>query len=291
MNLIKYFIFIIFISISLNANIKKDIHIGLSIKKSNSIAQSKIKSVINRFILEINKNLDGNIYFEIINDEKKLINKFKEFKNLNIIITYPDSYFRNKEVIQKNTSEVSLYSNKAEFIQYYLIANKKSKIKNINDIRNKRFEIYENDDKYNIWLDYLTRKEFNLSYKKLISGENFTNKENMLVLNTYFNKSDFTVVSKNTYEDMLILNPSLKYKLQVIKKSKPIYVDMLSFVHIDTPSKVAEKIKEIFFNKLFQKKFNYLFNVINNTSATKEITFEELKELEEFYYEYSKLKQ
>ncbi len=291
MNLLKYLIFIIFISISLNANIKKDIHIGLSIKKSNSIAQSKIKSVINRFILEINKSFDGNIYFEIINDEKKLINKFKEFKYLNIIITYPDSYFRNKEVIQKNTSDVSLYSNNAEFIQYYLIANKKSKIKNINDIKNKRFEIYENDDKYNIWLDYLTRKEFNLSYKKLISEENFTNKENMLVLNTYFNKSDFTVVSKNTYEDMLILNPSLKYKLQVIKKSKPIYVDMLSFVHINTPRKTAKKIEEIFFDKLFQKKFNYLFNVINNTSATKRITFEDLKELEEFYYEYSKLKQ
>lgn len=291
MKLFKYFILIILLSVSLSGNVKEDIHLGLSIYKSDINNQLKIKKVIKKVISEINKEFDEKIYFDIFNDEKTLIKNFEEFKNLNIIIIYPSVYLRNIEKIKKNGKDVTLYGRDAKFIEYLLIANKKSNIKNIKDIKNKRYEVFNDMDTYTIWLDYLTRKKLNITYKKLISKEKHTNKESSTILNVYFNKSDFTVVSKKLFDDMLILNPSLKDELLVIKKSKPIFVNMISFVNINTNKDIENKIDKIFDDIKYHKRFYYLFNIIDKTSFTKKISFKELKGLEDFYSEYRKLKE
>ncbi len=45
-------------------------------------------------------------------------------------------------------------------------------------------------------------------------------KNQRLILNIYFNKADFSVVSKTVYRDMILLNPSIEKRIKVIKKIK-----------------------------------------------------------------------
>ena len=63
---------------------------------------------------------------------------------------------------------IVFFNNSSEKTKYYLIANKKSNIKSIKDLKDKSFITLSIDDNYSNWLDTLVRKELDVSYKKII---------------------------------------------------------------------------------------------------------------------------
>jgi hypothetical protein len=69
-------------------------------------------------------------------------------------------------------------------------------------------------------------KKLNNSYKKVIGNQLKSNKSSTALLDVYFNKADFCVIEKETYVNMLILNPSLEKKLKVVLKNLQKYFSL-----------------------------------------------------------------
>ena len=231
---------------------------------------------------------DFNVIF--YDDQETLLKDYKDKRTINAIVIYPDFYYDNKELIKKISKNPFIYkSSTSSNSQLYLIANKNSKINSINDIKNKTFMNTDFNNTYATWLDYLTLKNLNNTYKKVISNQLMSSKSSAALLDVYFNKADFCVIEKETYVNMLIHNPSLEKKLKIIDKSPEIFFSALTAIHKEATPELITLINEILDNKIFKDDFKEFLKLINLDSASR-IEFEDLKNLENFYSEYKFLK-
>lgn len=290
MKIFKYLLIVVILNLSLQANINKEYYFGVTVYKFDKSNQNRIKRVIIKLTNEWEKIFDEKINIIFIEDEKDLLNEYKKFEKINTLITFTTFYLENKEELQKYSKEPFLFNNDSNVkTQYYLIANKKSGIKSIEDIKNKTFSTLSIDRGYSIWLDYLVRKKLNQSLNSIIKKKNEFYTNARLLLNVYFNKSDFTVVSKIVYDDMLLLNPSIKKNLVILEKSKPMFFFAIGLFHKNTPQKLVDSFMKVVNNGLFNKKFEDLFVPLNLYGAQK-TSFDEIKVVHDYYDEYKKLK-
>ena len=109
------------------------------------------------------------------------------------------------------------------------------------------------------------------------------------MLDVYFNKADFCVIEKETYVNMLILNPSLEKKLKIIDKSPEIFFSAITTIHKEATPELITLINEILDKKTFKDDFKEFLKLINLDSALR-VEFEDLKNFEDFYSEYRFLK-
>lgn len=145
------------------------------------------------------------------------------------------------------------------------------------------------NDTYSTWLDFLSLKNLNKPYKKLIANQLISSKSSTALLDVYFNKADFFVIEKETYNNMLILNPSIEKKLKIVEKSPEIFFSAVTVIQKDTSIELIGLINQILVNKTFKDDFKEFLKLINLDSATR-VEFEDLKEYEKFYSEYKLLK-
>ena len=290
MKTIKYLLLVLLLTSSAYANLKNEYNFGISIYKFDKVYQGKVKKVILKIVDEMSKTLDSKINISFIEDESKLLEDFANFEKMNVMIIYSSFYLENKEEIKKISINPFLFNNdNTKKTQYYLVANKTSKIKSVNDLRNKTFVSLSIDSNYSTWLDYLVRKNLNTSYEKIIKSEKTVSRNQKLLLNVYFNDVDFTAVSKIVYDDMVLLNPSITKNLVIIEKSKPIFFFGLGVFHKKTPKKLIDIFQKAVDDGTFNKKFSELYKLINLYGIQK-TSFEDLKPLDDFYSDYLKLK-
>jgi ABC-type phosphate/phosphonate transport system substrate-binding protein len=290
MKIFKNFLILVFLILNIYAYGEEKLTFGVPVGKNYEADEHRIKKLASNMINKM--NIDYKKDFDVIfyNDQDNLLKDFKDKKNINAIVIYPEFYFENKELIKKISKNPFIYKNSsASNSQLFLIANKSSKINSINDIKNKAFVNIDFNDTYSTWLDYLTLKSFNKSYKNIIGNESISNKSSTALLDIYFNKADFCVIEKETYENMLILNPSLEKKLKIIEKSPEIFFSAVTSIQKDASPELIALINQILDNKTFKDDFKELLKLINLDSASR-IEFEDLKEFEKFYTEYKFLK-
>ena len=144
-------------------------------------------------------------------------------------------------------------------------------------------------DTYSVWLDFLSLKNLNKPYKKLIANQLISSKSSTALLDVYFNKADFCVIEKETYDNMLILNPSIEKKLKIVEKSPEIFFSAVTVIQKDASIELIGLINQILDNKTFKDDFKEFLKLINLDSASR-VEFEDLKEYEKFYSEYKLLK-
>lgn len=288
---ISRFIFVVFFLISsLNASLKEEYYFGVTIYKFDRVHQNKVKRIILKTISKMAKAMDEKINIIFIEGEENLLKDLKKFEKMNMGVIYSSFYLENKEEIKKIAKSPFLFTNNGtEKTQYYLIANKKSKIKSIKDLRGKSFASLTIDDNYATWVDYLVRKNLNTSYESIIKSQKKYNKNEKLLLNVYFNTVDFTVVSKVVYEDMILLNPAIKKNLVIIEKSDPIFFFALGIFHKKTPKRLVDKFQLSIENGEFNKSLGDLYKMLN-LYGVQSSSFEDLKSLDKFYSDYLKLK-
>ena len=286
----KYIIILLFLTSALHSNIKNEYYFGITIYKFDEVYQNKVKRIILKTINKMSESLDLKINVVFIEKEDDLLENFKKYEKYNTMIVFSSFYLENKEEIQKISKNPFLFNNSSnKNTQYYLIASKKSKIKSIKDLKNKSFASLTIDDNYGTWVDYLIRKELNTSSKNVIKSEKRVNKNEKLLLNVYFNNVDFTAVSKVVYDDMVLLNPSIKKNLVIIEKSEPIFFFGLGIFHKDTPQRLTDAFQKAVDTDEFNKNFGDLYKMLNLYGVQK-TSFEDLKPLDDFYSEYLKLK-
>ncbi|WP_072680387.1 PhnD/SsuA/transferrin family substrate-binding protein [Arcobacter sp. LA11] len=289
----KYLYIILFLALSLNAvnkDLTKEYYFGVAINKFNKANQNRIKYLLLRLTNEMQSLYKAKINIVFIENDKDLLKDFQSFNKMNAMVVYTNFYLQNKEELKKVSMNPFLFNSASqEKNQYYLIANKESNIKTVKDLKNKTYAGYVADDGYEVWLDYIVRKELNTSIENIIKEKNIKQKNKKLLLDVYFNKSDFTVVSKVVYNDMLLLNPAIEKNTVIIEKSEPIFFFGLGLFHKNTPKELVEDFFKIVDNGDFNRKFKELFLILNLYGLQK-TSFEDLRSLDTYYDEYNRLK-
>jgi ABC-type phosphate/phosphonate transport system substrate-binding protein len=290
MKIFKYFALLFFLVSNLYSQSKENFSLAVSISEYSIADQNRIKNLASSLLNKINDEIPINITMSFYEDEEKLLDDFKNKKNINTMILSPLFYFKNKKLVKEISKNPFIFkSQEIRKSQLLLIANKNSKINSINDLNNKSFEnsLYLKNN--SLWLDYLTLKKLNKSYKKIIKNESVSTKTSTALLDVYFNKADFCTIDENVYEDMLVLNPSLNKNLTIIEHSDEIFFFAFGSVHKDMSSESVKELNDFITNEKFKSNFREFFKLVNLYSASL-IEFKDLKEIEEFYEEYENLK-
>lgn len=290
MKIFKYFALSFFLVSNLYSQSKENFSLAISISEYSIADQNRIKNLASSLLNKINDEISINITMSFYENEEKLLDDFKNKRNINTMILSPLFYFKNKKLVKEISKNPFIFkSQEIRKSQLLLIANKNSKINSINDLNDKAFanSLYLKNN--SLWLDYLTLKKLNKSYKKIIKNESVSTKTSTALLDVYFNKADFCTIDENVYEDMLVLNPSLNKNLTIIEHSDEIFFFAFGSVHKDMSSESVKELNDFITNEKFKSNFREFFKLVNLYSASL-IEFKDLKEIEEFYEEYENLK-
>lgn len=290
MKVFKNVLVFIFLFLNISSNAEEKLVFGITVSENYAGDEHRIRklasNMINKMNIEYEKEFDAIFY----DNQELLLKDFKDKKNINAVVLYPAFYFDNKNLIKKISKNPFIYkTSTTSSFQLFLIANTNSKINSISDIKNKTFMNTDFNDTYSTWLDYLTLKNLNNTYKKVIGNQLKSSKSSTALLDVYFNKADFCVIEKETYVNMLILNPSLEKKLKVVEKSPEIFFSAITTIHKEATPELITLINEILDKKTFKDDFKEFLKLINLDSALR-VEFEDLKNFEDFYSEYRFLK-
>ena len=290
MKIFKNALIFIFLFLNVTSYAEEKLVFGITVGQNYVADEHRIRKLAANMINKMNVDYKKDFNVIFYDDQETLLKDYKDKRTINAVVIFPDFYYDNKELIKKISKNPFIYkSSAASNSQLYLIANKNSKINTINDIKNKTFMNTDFNSTYSTWLDYLTLKNLNNTYKKVIANQLMSSKSSTALLDVYFNKADFCVIEKETYVNMLILNPSLEKKLKIIDKSPEIFFSALTAIHKDATPELITLINEILDNKIFKDDFKEFLKLINLDSALR-VEFEDLKNLEKFYSEYKSLK-
>lgn len=262
--MLKYFLLIFFI-ISTNSLASKTNEVSLEIAlyglDKNTASDKTVKKILLKIFQKIDEleNIKVNAFF--YKDEKKLINDFiSEEKKFDILYTVPLTYLKNYETFNKYGKDFIILRNHNKYVQYYLIKNKKLKIKSLKGMKNKKLITPSSDELSRIWLDSLFLKETNKPYTFYIKNEKQDFKMYKKVLDVYFNKTDFVIVPKHIWDTTIELNPKITNKLEIFRKSKPIFPGIIGAFH----RKVDEKFINTYNSFIIDpNNEEYMQNILN----------------------------
>ena len=167
-----------------------------------------------------------------------------------------------------------------------LISRIDKQINRIQDLRNKRLMIIDEDDLAEVFLDTLVLTALQKNYNDIGLAIKRQKKSNSIVLDVFFDKTDTGVVYSSSYDIMAELNPDIKHKIKVLAEY-PIKSKNFSYFRRDYP--------------LIQQLTNLAMNFPGNGRArqmleifkTPEVDYcrvNELDSVDAYYKDYLKLK-
>lgn len=221
-------------------------------------------------------------------DSHSLYNDYKKNK-LNMIVLELDFFFKNKDEIKKKSNNYwTLVNNETVHSQYYLIANKSLNVKELKSIKNTTVSIKKYNLSSEIWFDKISLLENKKSYKNLVKKVNYKEKESSSLLDVFFKKSQFAVISKSTWDIMIELNPSIKKRVEVIRKSKKIHYPFIGLFSNNASEKGLKAFFRLSENIKGLKRGEQIINLLKFDSVHR-IDENSLNALNNFYSEYFEL--
>lgn len=109
-----------------------------------------------------------------------------------------------------------LEENKPE--KLLLIARTDKNIHGVDDLPGKRLGLIDNDELADIFLDTLAFKELKKGYNDIGLTIQRQKKNNRIILDVFFNKTDAGVAYNSSYETMVELNPEIKNKITILEE-------------------------------------------------------------------------
>jgi len=256
----------------LTTNFKNKDFISLAVK----VFEKDFSKTLNKEIIKI----------KLYKKEANLLHDFTNNK-LKIMVSHPFFYFDNKKIIDKYQSYIwYASSNQATTQEYYLIshANAKNVLQNVSQYKLLTIDMDANSY---IWFKYLYYKKFKKS--PLLRKHSVLSKESKIIYNVFFNPNTLGVITKTAYELMVELNPQIKYKTKIIKKSTAMFVQLMGFNHNN-----LNEEESILLNKAAANLRDVLgASQLSDFAAVKiflEYTNNELERFYDFYKEYNNLR-
>ncbi len=289
--MIKLFLLLISFNLCiLQANEKVEYTLGINVENNDF---RKIKDIRLGFQKIFADAL--NIYHKKLNltfyeSTEEIISDFTKSSKLDILAIKAIDYLKNQKEINNNSKKFFIIKDSIrDYKQYYLIANTSSNINSIKDIKNKILTSYFENNTIRIWLDKLSLESNKKSYKNLIKLEIKKRSESLAILDVYFKKSDFAIISRSAWEIMIELNPTLKKKIRIIKKSDEIFFFAVAFFKKSRTKELENTFNELTTIEKLKSKVQDIL-VLAKAHSIKFVQKDYLKEIELFYKEYLELK-
>ncbi len=238
---------------------------------------------------DVATSYDGKLDIEFYDTSESLYSALKNGELEMVILDLP-FFFKNKKDIFENSDNFwSLNMSDSKYPQYYLIGKKSLNAKDFKGIKNKTISIKEGDLGASVWLDKNSLINNKESSKKALKEIILKKKESTAILNVFFNKSDFAIVRKETWDISSELNPSLKKKIAVIQKSKKIHIPFIGLFRKNTKSLTIKSFFSLSqdLNKI--KGSGQIITILKFHSLFK-VDDDYLKNLDKYYDEYFALK-
>lgn len=182
------------------------------------------------WIDDLGRNHGGKLDVKFFDNINVMYSEYKKDNGLDMIVVDLPFYFKHKNEIKKLSNNFwSVSFDENNHIQYYFVANKKSNINSFKDIKDKSVALRYQEKGSSDWLNknsYISNK---LPYRDIVKNSVLERKESTALLKVFFNKVDFTIVSSRTWNKMFKANPSIKDKVEIVKKSKRIYLPFIGF--------------------------------------------------------------
>lgn len=232
---------------------------------SNNVSHFKdARDSLSNWINDMGISNDLKVYSQFYTSIEELISNYSK-NQLDMIVMPLADYYENKDVLRKISKNywTATFSNE-EFTQFYLITQIDSNINSIKDISNKKISLELYDKEPEVWINKLSLLNNKKSIESISSKIIKEGKESTVLLNVFFKKTDLAVVSSETWDDMIKLNPSISKKLKIIEKSEKNNIPFVGFFH----------------KNVQEKKMNDFFKVTGNIE--KSVRSEELMTLLKF---------
>lgn len=281
----KIVLLIIFTSIYIFANEQK-VNIGISTSdfyKNNQSAKITFKLIENSFNQKKNNVQIKFIHFKTT---KELFNSYINNK-IQIIVTNFDEYFKKEKILKEKTNALwTIPFNNTNSEQLYLIKNKKLDFK-INDIHKYVINYKDYSRPSEIWFRNFIYNEKKQSYKNFIKKENFNTKISQLNLKPFFDKTQISVVYKSDYDLMMELNPQIKNRVEILKKSKISFITNIGLVNKSIKEEDYKKLLKLFSGFKYLEKRNRIKSKLTLNKLTL-LEKEKIDEQRDYYKNYYK---
>ncbi len=231
----------------------------------------------------------GEVGIEFYDKPGPLYEDFKKNK-LDMAVVSLSFFFENRASIEKNSNHSwTLSIDNKKYNQYYLVANKKQHLKGFTSFKRKTLAIKKGDENALTWLNKNSYEKNRVRSDKILKKIKYESKESTVLLNVFFGKTDYAVVTKEAWDIMLEFNPTLKKRIEILEKSENIFLPFIGFFSknahkksVDVFFKVSSNLEELDGGKRIIKmlNFNSIFKVDEKM----------LLKLDYFYNEYFKLK-
>lgn len=240
-----FILFSLFVCIQLlNAKV---FEINYALVKTNDVDYDKFLSFVKKVLVEISSTKEYKFNVKLINKDEVL--KAFEKKEFDVMLCSPEFYFENKKELASNIRNI--YTNpegKTVVEEYYLLKN----INNPNTFMNQKkltihYPLIYRSTK--IWLDMLIYENHKKSFKEVIFKSKRYSKEGKIAYKVFFDKNAFGIITKNTYELVMELNPQIRKQVKIIKKSKPMFISTIFLEHNKVDSKRSKKLIDFINNK------------------------------------------
>jgi ABC-type phosphate/phosphonate transport system substrate-binding protein len=229
---------------------------------------------------------------EFYNTLDELFFAYKNGKLDMIVISFSD-FYKNKTFLNNISKDYwSATFNEEKYTQFYLVSLKEKNINSFKDIQNATLSLEKYDTVSKLWFDKNSLTTNNKDSEKILKKIYFETKESTPLLNVFFKKSDLAIVTKDSWNSMVQLNPSIEKKIKIIERSEKIFLPFIGFFSKDTQEekidiffKITSKIEDtIRVEELLSLlKFKSFFRLEDKYIDDMEIYFKEYYNLKEKY--------
>ena len=295
MKIIRLIIVLFFTNVLLFADHKEDRaswNFGISTQSSVITKFKDAKIALTSWLSEMGEIYDVNITVEYYDSSKVLYEDFKKRK-VDIIVLDTPFYFTNKKSIEKYANDSwSLSIDGDKFSQFYLIGNKTKSLNGFEDLRNKTLALKKEDEIVKYWLNMKSFKENKKHSEKMLKGIVEEKNDRRVLLSVFFGKSDFGIITKKAWEDLLVFNPAIKKRVEILEKSDKIFIPFIGlhskWTHEETIRLFYEVSQNLSTLKGGEKlidilKFNSVYKLDEKTISSLEKYFQKYFELENKY--------
>lgn len=265
-----------------NSLVKKRIinfgfHVDGILMSSEKEVKIPLQMWVNKFIHIKNSYITVTTYTYV----DKILNDFLDKKTLTMIGFNSITYLKNKNKLKNQFQEMFMFVNsKEKYLQYYLISNKDELIQTL---EKKSVVIKKGDLAAKMWLEYLLHKKYKIKkhYFETFDKEISVDKQSKTVLNLFFGKADYTVVTKYIWDTIT----AIKAKIKVVEKSPKIFTTFIGILSKEIDEDVVYSLKQSIKSMIEGQP------VLNLLKVKKVLNIEEsyLDDLDTFYNEYQNL--
>jgi ABC-type phosphate/phosphonate transport system substrate-binding protein len=177
---------------------------------------------------------------------------------------------------------------KDKFMYYLLITSAKNKNSELKFISNKKILISKSNENTfgKIWLKTYLREELGEILFRTINFSSSNQNENEDLLAVFFGKADYAIISNGAYELACELNPSIKNKIRIIKKSGSLVNGVFVYRKGMKPSTI-KAIRDIATAIDYDNEGKQILNLFK-ISKIVSITSDDLLDCEKVIYKYHK---